>query len=380
MRKLILYSFFALSLTLVSCGESSRLSLAKFSILKYEPQYASGFEIFKTKDSESSLLRIYNPWQGAGGKEQMLFMQRNEEAIPDGFTGQVVKAPVRRVVCMSSSNVAMFEAIGEIRRVVGVSGIDYISNKHINEHKLCGEVRDVGYDTSINFEVVIGIRPDIVLLYGVSGENTIITGKLKELDIPYMYVGDYTEELPLGKCEWMMAIAEMTNTQEHAQKVFNGITQRYNHTKEMATKNPSNVKVMLNTPYRDVWFMPTTKSYMVRLIEDAGGDYIYKENNSNTSLPIDMEQAYLLAQKSDLWLNVGALDNMDELRRQNPKFENTPIVLAGMVYNNNLRQTAKGGSDFWESGVVSPDIILQDLVNIFNRSEQNSLSYYKKLK
>ena len=380
MIKLILYSFLTLSLAMTSCDRSPKPSLAEFSVVEYEPQYASGFKIFKTKDSKSSLLRIYNPWQGAGDKEQTLFIQRNNEPIPNGFTGQSVKGPVRRVVCMSSSNVAMFEAIGEIRRVVGVSGIDYISNNHINEHKRCGEVRDIGYDTSINFETLISIDPDIVLLYGVSGENTIITGKLSELDIPYMYVGDYTEQLPLGKCEWMMAMAELTDKQEHTQRLFSGIATRYNNLKAEVAKDPSNIKVMLNTPYRDVWFMPTTKSYMVRLIEDAGGDYIYKENNTDTTLPIDIEQAYLLAHQSDLWLNVGALDSMNELKRQNPKFKDIPIVLAGMVYNNNRQQTAKGGSNFWETGVVSPDVILQDLVTIFSKSDSTDLSYYKKLK
>ena len=50
---------------------------------------------------------------------------------------------------MSSSHVAMFDAIGQIRRVCGVSGIDYISNAYVNEHRCCGEVLDVGYDLSL---------------------------------------------------------------------------------------------------------------------------------------------------------------------------------------------------------------------------------------
>ncbi len=48
---------------------------------------------------------------------------------------------------------------------------------------------------------------------------------------------------------------------------------------------------MLDTPYGDRWFMPSTESYVVRLITDAGGDYIYKKNTGNASTPIDFEEA-----------------------------------------------------------------------------------------
>ena len=34
--------------------------------------------------------------------------------------------------------------------------------------------------------------------------------KLEELDIPFMYVGDYLEESPLGKAEWMVVLSEVT--------------------------------------------------------------------------------------------------------------------------------------------------------------------------
>ena len=70
---------------------------------------------------------------------------------------------------MSSSHVAMFDAIGQAKRISGVSGIDYISNPYVREHRLCGEVRDVGYDTNLNFELLAAMRPDLMLLYGVTG-------------------------------------------------------------------------------------------------------------------------------------------------------------------------------------------------------------------
>ena len=35
------------------------------------------------------------------------------------------------------------------------------------------------------------------------------------------------------------------------------------------------------------------------------------------------------------------------------------------MYNNNNRVNNFGGNDYWESGVVSPQLVLKDLVKIF---------------
>ena len=271
------------------CGGSATRSAADFTVEIYTPEYASGFDIRGRDKDAATLVTVRNPWQGAGNVEQHLLILREGAKAPAGLDAQVVKAPVRHVVCMSSSHVAMFDALGEVRRISGVSGIDYISNTYVNEHRYCGEVRDVGYDTNLNFELLASMRPDLVLLYGVTGENTVVTGKLRELGIPYIYVGDYMEESPLGKAEWLMVAAELCNVRDKGAETFRGIAARYNALKTRiagAARSPR-PKVMLNTPYRDTWFMPSSRSFMVRLIEDAGGEYVYTKNDSDTSVAVD---------------------------------------------------------------------------------------------
>lgn len=183
-------------------------------------------------------------------------MLRDNERAPRGFDGQAVETPVKRVACLSSSHVALFDAVGEVGRIKGVSGIDYISNSHIREHRLCGEVRDIGYDTALDFELLAALRPDVILLYGVTGENTVVTGKLRQLNIPYMYIGEYLESDPLGKAEWLMVVAELCDCRERGQEVFDGIVDRYAATAQrirtyVETHYPDIVclpKALLNTP------------------------------------------------------------------------------------------------------------------------------------
>lgn len=363
-----------------ACGPAASRSADDFTQAVYTPAYAAGFDIRSTQAGERTLITVRNAWQGAGDEEQHLVVLHDGERAPAGEDMQVVGAPVRHVVCMSSSHVALFDAIGQIRRVAGVSGIDYITNPYVQAHRYCGEVRDVGYDTNIDFELLAAMRPDVVLLYGVTGESGVVTGKLRELGIPYLYIGDYMEESPLGKAEWLIVAAELCGCREQGERIFTAIAERYNALKErIAADSAPRPRVMINTPYRDTWFMPSSRSYMIRLLEDAGGRYVYAKNDGNSSVAVDLEEAYLLAREADVWINVGPCTTLAELTEQNPKFARIPAVVRGRVWNNNRRRTAAGGSDFWESGVVRPDAVLHDLHTLLHDTGDSTV-YYQRLR
>ncbi len=366
------------AIVVAACGRKS-VSLEDFDKPVYMLEYASGFDIKGADSKQSVLLTVTNPWQGADGIAVQLFIARDGETAPEGFDGQVLEGDAERIVAMSSTHIAMLDAIGEVDRVVGVSGIDYISNPDIQARR--DRIGDVGYEGNINYELLLSLDPDLVLLYGVNGASGM-EPKLRELGIPFMYVGDYLEESPLGKAEWMVALSEVVGCRSEGEKVFAEIPVRYNALKQRVAENALDApSVMLNMPYGDSWFMPSAGSYAVRLIEDAGGDYIYKKNTGNASTPIDMEEAYLLASAADLWLNVGMASTLGEVKAACPKFADTRCFRNGYVYNNNACTNAAGGNDYFESAVVHPDLLLRDLVKIFHPElVEEPFVYYKRLK
>ena len=366
------------AIVVAACGRKS-VSLEDFDKPVYMLEYASGFDIQGADSKQSVLLTVTNPWQGADGIAVQLFIARDGETAPEGFDGQVLEGDADRIVAMSSTHIAMLDAIGEVDRVVGVSGIDYISNPDIQARR--DRIGDVGYEGNINYELLLSLDPDLVLLYGVNGASGM-EPKLRELGIPFMYVGDYLEESPLGKAEWMVALSEVVGCRSEGEKVFAEIPVRYNALKQRVAENALDApSVMLNMPYGDSWFMPSAGSYAVRLIEDAGGDYIYKKNTGNASTPVDMEEAYLLASAADLWLNVGMASTLGEVKAACPKFADTRCFRNGYVYNNNARTNAAGGNDYFESGVVHPELVLRDLVKIFHPElVEEPFVYYKRLK
>ena len=363
-----------------ACG-SQTADLKDFTQTLYAPSYASGFEIVGAEGRQSTLLKVFNPWQGAENAETMLFIARNGETPPAGFTGQSVEAGAKRIVCMSSTYIAMLDALGQADRVVGVSGRDYITNAYVTAHP--DAVADVGFDGNVDYELLLAQRPDLVLLFGVSGASGM-EPKLREMGIPFVYIGEYLEESPLGKAEWLVAVSEITDSRAKGEAVFTPIPERYNALKKrVASATAPDPKVMINTPYAGSWFMASTESYVARLIADAGGDYIYRKNTSNRSQPIDLEEAYLLTAQADMWLNAGGASSLGELKSQYPKFAGTRCVRTGAVYNCNKRLNAAGGNDYWESGVVQPDVVLHDLIAIMHpevlADDDRELYYYQRL-
>ena len=361
---------------LASCISRNKTSLEVFKQNIYIPEYASGFKILGAENFASTLIQITNPWQGAKDITMSYFVSRNGEQAPAGFNGPIIPAGTKQIVCMSSSYIAMLDALGEINRIVGVSGIDYIANPYILAHK--DSIKDLGPE--MNYELLISLKPDVVLLYGIGDAQTAVTDKLKELSIPYLYMGEYLEESPLGKAEWMLVLSELTDKREEGMEIFREIPKRYYALKTLTDSVKQHPTVMFNTPWNDSWVMPSTQSYMAQLVTDAGADYIYQENKSNSSTPIGLETAYKLIQKADYWINVGMASTLDELKTVNPKFADAKAVREKTVYNNNLRTTPTGGNDYWESAVVRPDIVLRDLIHIFHPElVSDSLYYYRHL-
>jgi len=373
------YAFLVLLPLLVAACTGRNSKIEDFNKAVYTPEYASGFSIRGAEGMASVIIESVNPWQGADSVATRLFVARNGEAAPAGFDGQILEGDAGRIVAMSSTDIAMLDAVDAADRVVGVSGIGFITNPGIQARR--DSVGDVGYEGNINYELLLSLDPDIVLLYGVNGASPM-EDKLSELGIPYMYVGDYLEESPLGKAEWLVAVSEIIGKRESGEKVFAEIPMRYNALREKvascALDAPS---VMINTPYGDSWFMPSTDNYVIRLINDAGGNYIYNRNTGNTSLPIDLEEAYLLTSQADMWINVGRAQSLDDVKAMCPKFTDTRCFRNGYVYNNNARTNAGGGNDFYESAVVNPDLVLRDLVKIFHPElVEEDFVYYKQLK
>lgn len=377
MKKHILYIILLALLTVGCSGRSGNDAVADFTDTVYAPRYAKGYTMMRRPGHESILISVRNAWQGCDTVASQVLMLRGGEQAPAGFSGTVIDGDAKRIVTMSSTNIAMLDAVGEVDRVVGVSGLQYITNPKITACRPA----DVGYAESIDYERILSLKPDLVMIYGVDGESAMV-GKLRELGVPYIYIGEYMEQSPLGKAEWVVPVAAIAGKYQKGVEFFTPIARNYEalkaEVKQMAGTRP---KVIVNAPYSGSWFMPTPDSYSGQLVTDAGGQLLYDPKYSGVAVPVEMEAAWRMASQADVWINPGQASSLDEVRAIAPKYTGVDVLTQGRVWNNNRIFTPAGGNDYFESGVIHPDRVLRDLISIFHPgfTPDTTFYYYKKL-
>lgn len=286
-----------------------------------------------------------------------------------------VSEPMCRIICMSSSSVAALAAIGAGEAVSAVSGLRYMTDKGLHERG----VPDIGFENSLDYETILSLNPDILVAYTVSGTEPQYLSKLRSLGIRVLVIHDHLEQHPLARAEYVRLFGALTGRLDAADSVFSAVRDRY---ESLAASVGSNepVKVLMNIPYGDAWYIPGAENYMSRLVDDAGGEVLGTEPGESRSRVVSMEEAYAFSLDADMWLNPGHCRSVSELVSTHHFFDRFGPVVKGLpVYNNTLRTTEEGGNDFWETGAVRPDLILEDLVSIFSETPSDSLNYFFRL-
>lgn len=335
------------------------------------------------KNDSCSIVTIINPWQGAKGINQAYYLvKRGSNLSLKVDSESVIYVPLRRIICMSTTHLAMIAALGETDAIVGVSGAGYVYNKDISGRIENGFINDVGYEAGMNSELIIKSAPDLVMIYGVGSESAGYVGKIKELGIKVMYNADYLETDPLGKAEWIRLFGALFCKENMADSIFSSVIKSYEQIKTFVSLNTvSRPYVMLGLPFKDTWFISPGNSYISRIIKDAGGMYLWQDTESSVSMPFSLENVYLQSLKAEFWLNTGSADSKSEIVSFDSRLENIPCFRKGNLFNNNKRITPEGGNDYWESGAIYPHLILKDIASILHPGlfGDHELFYYRKI-
>ena len=343
--------------------------------------YATGFKIISHNSYKEVV--VYNPWQGAGNiKYKYILINEGEKYLRElDDNTQIINIPVKRVVCLSTTHIAYIDLLSETASIIGVSTPSSINNKKIKKSVEESKISNVGNDNHLNYEMIIKLKPDLVITYGVGTESVRHINKLKELGVNVVVIAEYLEETLLAKAEWLKFISFFYNKEEVAEKEFNIIKNEYNNLKKDVEILKNRPKVLAELPWKGVWYVPGGHSNIAGLINDAGGEYLWKNNKSKESIALSIESVYEKAQEADIWINIGSAENIGDILMKDERLSNLNVLKNNNIFNNNAMKNDHGGNDFWESGVVNPHIILKDLIHIFHPEiyPNYELVYYKKI-
>jgi iron complex transport system substrate-binding protein len=362
--------FYTLILILLfySC-EAPNSSNANGELVKNS--YSERFEILETH--EGYILKVFDRFNENQSIDYVLSSKDNNG----------IKIPIKKAICLSTTHCAFISQLEQISTIKGIGGTEYVYNPDIRKLINSNKIVDIGYDNLIDYEKVIAINPDVIFAFGVDNGSMAGFNKLIELGVPVIYVNDFLENHPLGRTEWIKFFGCFYDNLEYATHFFDSIAHSYtsilNNVKNIQTEKP---KVIVGLPWQGSWWVPGGNSFFANFIKDAGGDYIYSDNQNFESIPHSLEEIYITAQSADVWLNPNAITKREEIIDVDSRLKNFAPTHNAKIFNNNKRTNMNGGNDFWEAGILYPDVILKDLKIVFYpdyTSNNDSLFYYKEI-
>lgn len=361
----------AAAVRLSICFGKARLALATLPLLLASVACSQGSLVAgRLPETEPQYLQVIPSGDG--------FMLVSISPFDGTADTLVVDNPLRDIVTMSTSHVGFLSALDAVDIITGVSGLDYVCDSALLARAGKGLVVEVGHEAAPDYERILSLKPDVLLTYSVSAAESRFVSRLRSLGTRVFTVHEHFEQKPLARASYIRLFGVLAGKMQMADSVFNAVCEKYRSLRETVSGEPR--MALLNIPYNDQWFIPTRENYIVNMISDAGGTVLGSPESGSTPSSISLEEAYSLSKKADCWLNLSWCGSLEALFSANPAFEDFYVnistnamgrgVSGPVVWNDNLRLGPKGGNAIWESGVVHPELVLEDLIRILHPEDE----------
>ena len=326
--------------------------------------YAEGFKT--TKMASYTLLEINSPWPNSE-KTYTYLLLTQEQAKASNFNNEeydgIINIPVKKLVVTSTTHIPALELLSVEETLVGFPGTDYISSEKTRVLIDNGNVRELGKNEGLNTEVILDIKPDLVVGFGVDGNNKSLE-TIRKSNIPVIYNGDWVEKSPLAKAEWIKFFGVLFDKEKEADSVFNTIERNYNQAKTLAASVKNKPNVLCGAMHKDIWYLPSKSSPEAQLLNDANVNYLWQNAEGNGSLALNFESVYAKANNADIWLSPSYYTSYDNLEKASEHYSKFKAFKDKSIYTFSHTTGLTGGVTYYELGFARPDLVLKDLIKI----------------
>lgn len=349
---------------------------------KAQLQYAERFAIEYFNNYK--VVTVHTPWPGAQEAVQYVLVQCGTPA-PAGYDGvQRIAVPVRRLAALSTTQLPHLELLNALDALIAVSDIALVHSPGVNARFAAGKIAAIGHGAGVNLERVLELETDVVMTAAAAQSQYNAHPVLQQAGVAVAINAEYTEPSLLGRTEWLKFTAAFFNAEALAEKHFADIAAQYQQYAALVRDVPTAQRptVFGGSLWRDTWHISGGKSYAAQLIAAAGGAYLWADDASTVSLPLDFEAVYEKAHAADVWLTMrNEWHSLAAVQAADVRYAALAAFQSGLVYNANARLNAHGGNDYWESGIAEPHIALADVIKILHpdRLPHHALKFYKKL-
>lgn len=348
---------------LEGCVETYDPAINYFPV-EMDVNYATGFEI--EYHNHYKVISVTDPWQGAETVFQYVLVQCGTPA-PD-LEGEylVIEVPVARAISMSTTYIPHFVDLDLVDRLVATDETDFIYSPEVRERIDAGEIAEIGGSSAVNVELTLDLEPDIIFTYGSGFPEYDAHPALLAAGLNVALNGDYMEETPLGRAEWIKFTAAFFNREAEANAVFDAQVEQYTRLADLAASVEQRPTVLVNAMYSGTWYVSGGGSFIAQMIDDAGGSYLFADEPAAGGIPLDFEVVLDRAQDADFWLNPNFWYSLADGLAEDERYAEFDAFQNDRVFNSVARTLPTGANDYFERGATHPELILADLIAIFH--------------
>lgn len=353
-KRLILFLVVFINIfLLLSCTAEKNKTNNMFTEMKFiksmELKYAEMFSVDYLENG-MSLITI-------GNTEKYLFVPSDSampESLPENIT--IIKQPVNNIYLAASSAMDLFNAINS------TSSIRLSSTKQkdwalpdIKKAMSDKKILYAGKYSSPDYEMILSEKCSLVIESTMIYHTPKVKEQLENYGIPVIVERSSYESHPLGRMEWIKLYGLLLGKENEAEKFFNEKLQLFENIQSKETVKStvaffyisSNGSVNVRKP----------EDYISKMIELAGGQYIFTANDLNTdnnalsTMNIQFETFYAKAKEADFLIYNSTIDggisSIDDLIEKNSLLADFKAVKNGNVWctNKNMFQQTTGVAD-----------------------------------
>lgn len=363
MQKTLVFFFFGCVFAFVSCKQTPKkenVSPKTTSTTKY----AKGFEI--QQDGNNKKLIIKSPYPNATETFEYIFSTDE--------TPNTIQIPIQKLVVTSTTHIPMLELLNEETSLVGFPHTKYVSSTKTRKLIDNGSIKEIGQEANLNTEVLLDLQPNIVVGFSMQKINKSLNF-IEQNGIPVILNGDWLEETPLGRAEWIKVFGLLFNKDQQADSLFKTIEQDYLSAKELAKKATLKPTVLSGAiMQKNSWNLPAGKSFVAQFLKDANCNYLWKNTKGKGSLQVSFESVLDKAQNTDYWIAPGYFTSKKQMLQNNKNYQQFLAFKNNKIFTPNTKKGATGGTIYFELAPTCPNLVLRDLISIFH---PNLLPNYK---
>ncbi|MGX6508725.1 ABC transporter substrate-binding protein [Rhodococcus sp. SJ-2] len=338
---------------------------------------AENFSI--TYENSYQVLTVEEPFPG-GSPESYVLVKCGApapELSAELADAQQITVPISSLYSGSTTHLPLVTELDVLDVLTGVSNGSMVSDTAVVDRIAAGDVTEYASGGTIDTEAVVVAAPDVVMTGGM--DDPAYT-QLREAGIGVVANAEWLESSPLGRAEWIKVMAALTGTQARAEEVYDGIRSDYLEVADKAA-GAEPAPALLGGMSQGTWYMSSGGSYMGRLFSDAGATWPWQDVTSTGSLPLDFEAVIAESSDAPTWLVVNSWTSIGDALADDERYGELAAVGTGQVWNANKALGPGGGNDYYERGVLRPDLVLSDLVAILHPEllPDHKFTFYQQL-